>query len=94
MSPKAGVFNPSTRDVIFLIFFRGMAGHGGEKNFRMWRSRAVKFPLLAEIRHDLNLWRKFAMAEKKPFAENCHGGKNRKRTKKQNSYVKIFCPFF
>ena len=35
-----------------------------------WRSGAVKVLLVAEIRHDLNPWRKFAMAEKIR-----HGGK-------------------
>ena len=35
-----------------------------------WRSGAVKILLVAEIRHDLNPWRKFAMAEKIAVAEN------------------------
>jgi len=41
----------------------------------MWRSRAVKILFVAEIRHNLNPWRKFAMAEKIALAEFCHGGK-------------------
>ena len=41
----------------------------------MWRSRAVKILFVAEIRHNLNPWRKFAMAEKIAVAEFCHGGK-------------------
>jgi hypothetical protein len=40
-----------------------------------WRSGAVKILLVAEIRHDLNPWRKFAMAEKIAVAEYRHGGK-------------------
>ena len=40
-----------------------------------WRSGAVKVLLVAEIRHDLNPWRKFAMAEKIAVAEIPHGGK-------------------
>ena len=34
-----------------------------------WRSGAVKILLVAEIRHDLNPWRKIAMAEKIAVAE-------------------------
>ena len=40
-----------------------------------WRSGAVKVLLVAEIRHDLNPWRKFAMAEKIAVAEIRHGEK-------------------
>ena len=35
----------------------------------------MKILFVAEIRHNLNPWRKFAMAEKIAVAEFCHGGK-------------------
>ena len=35
----------------------------------------MKILFVAEIRHNLNPWRKFAMAEKIALAEFCHGGK-------------------